>query len=316
MKKILFIIVVSFLVGFNVEAYESKNVYYRNDINSFCDEEGNVYRAYVLMYRARPMYFLNMSTDYNLTWSDYYEVSINDTKYPNEIKKYAASGIYSSNKYHNMAIQLLLWQKLYPDKNLKMCKDASFIRAYIKESQDIVKSILNGPTFEAEITQEINETKEYEYTYLNYFTLIDSDDLVIKIDGSKIQITGAKPGEYEVIFKRKQLTDTHDDMILTDGTNYLLVYPSVTDEEYKVRVVIKDNSINDEITGEITPDETVTEELDAPVKEEKQDEIVVVDPDVSDDESIIIELEDTFYISSLVFVILGISIYFGLHKKI
>ena len=239
MKKILLII--TFFVGFEVNALEINNMYYRKDYQGICDEE-NKYPIYVMQYNLRSMYFLNLSTNYNLNFEDYYLIDFESSPYSEDIKYFAASDIYSGENDYNRAIHRLIWERLYPDKNFNMCQhnsiDIKTQEDYYNGVKDKIYSIYEGPKFNSDILYlDENKIYEYEYPYLKYFEISASGDLMTQINDTKLSIAGPV-GNHQIKFKRKVSQEGFTDILYTDGTNYLLWYPKVIDKEYIVDVKI------------------------------------------------------------------------------
>ncbi|MBQ6841027.1 MAG: hypothetical protein IJO63_02800 [Bacilli bacterium] len=373
MKKILFLII-TFFVGFKVQALEIKNVYYRKDTGNICDEE-NKYPIYYMQYNLRHMYFLNLSTEYNLNFEDYYLISFEDSPYTEDIKYFAASDIYSGEKDYNRSIHRLLWERLYPDKKFNMCATYEVERIEKETYYDGVKekiySIYEGPTFIKEtLYQEENTLYEYEYPYLKYFKIEDSDGLNAVIQNNKLLVSG-EIGKYKLVLKRKVSQDGFTDILYTDGTNYLLWYPKVIDKNYEVDIVIGnktltlttqdsdkkilpnicfdinnvnycsdenglitldllENDVSIKLTNFLEEYEMYEEKIELfqsrehiitlnikkkDIFEEDKEDIVIVNPIPESKEDIIIEVEDTFYISKILLYILICAVIFLVRFK-
>ena len=241
MKKIVFYLVV-LSIPFKVDALEMKNFYYRADSDRVCDEV-NSYPIYIMQYKGDTMYFLNPSVNYNLNFEDYEPVSFEDSSIPENIQYFSGSNIVFGGSTRTRAIHRILWERLYPDKKFHMCYGSAKEETYYQDLRKIIYEVYEGPEFAQKILcQDHGKEYEYEYEYLNYFEIKSSDGIDAIIENNILKIKG-ESGKYQIILKRKGAAENDRDLLFTDGTNYLLWFPAVNNQEYVLNVVIKSQEV-------------------------------------------------------------------------
>lgn len=236
MKKLLFVLIVVFMID-NVDVFAISDVFYKNDYGSLCSGDEK-YPVYLMDYRSRPLFFLNYSETYNMNFEDYYEIPFEESPFPEQIKKMAASRLTYTNDYYNRSVHRIIWEFLYPEKSFNMCGPGTWKEDYYYELRDGMLDINDGPEFIKDIQyQETNKLYEYEDEYLNWFFIEDSNGLEALIENNILKVSG-EAGEYNLVLKRKNNDKVTGDKLFTDGTNYLLWYPNVPEDEYIMKVVI------------------------------------------------------------------------------
>lgn len=241
MKKILFAVLL-FMTTMQVFAMERNAVNYEQDFINICDSDGNVYPIYKLQYLTQPMYFLNLSNNYNLNFEDYHEISFSDSPYPKEIMEYSGTDLYG-DEYFNLGIYSLLWERLYPEKEFQLCQKNSESNQKIQSVKDMVNIVVNGPLSEEKIILAEKEKYVYQNPYYGYFELLSAGGLDISDINSIISFSAPK-GIYEIVYQRKQAGFDNGPSLYTDGENYLLVNTKITSKVFKYQVIVGYKQLN------------------------------------------------------------------------
>ncbi|MBE6148710.1 MAG: hypothetical protein E7167_04425 [Firmicutes bacterium] len=236
MRKLIFLLII-FLVGFYEDVFALEGVFYKNDYGNLCSEN-ETYPVYIMQYQSRSMFFLNYSENYNLNFNEYYEVPFEESQFPVQIKKLASSRLTYTNDYYNRSVHRIIWEYLYPDMSFNMCSPANRKEKYYYELRDGINAINDGPEFIKEIKyQDVNQTYEYEDPYLSWFYIENADGLEASIQDNVLKVSG-QAGEYKLKLKRVNDDTVEGDKLFTDGTNYLLWYPDVPDDDYIMTIII------------------------------------------------------------------------------
>lgn len=251
MKKIFFILAF-FVINTNVNAITVTI----GDLNkNLCSNDGKIYHIYYANIQDRETYLLKPSEKIGIDIKNYYNVSFENTSFPNDLKDYYFAFILFQNHFKSMytyhaLTQRLIWDYLYPDKEYKFCLDNKTIYDFHEDEYQSVKkqiqSVILGPDFfNQENVQFKDITMEYKFDYLSSYYIYDNDSLDAYIDGNTLYVKG-KPGNYKIKFKKNRISYPVYlfDTMLTDGDNYLFGSHSQNDVTYEMNIKIIEKNVN------------------------------------------------------------------------
>jgi len=250
-KKIIFLLL-TFAVGFykNVQALDRSRVSFRSTAYMICDDQNNAYPTYFIQYGFRDAFFLNVAKEYNTNWDDYHLISFEESPFPEEIQYLTPSNIYFSDSDYRRWAHRLLWEKLYPEMTFKYCIKNLESELNYQKYKEKIYDIYDGPEFiKKTVYQNPGELYEYTDEYLSFFEIDASEELQAFIENNSLKVVGDK-GAHQLILKRREPTPAYTNNLYTDGTNYLLHYPSTRAKEYILNVVVGQKNLKLAISDE------------------------------------------------------------------
>jgi len=192
-------------------------------------------------------YFLNLSLDYNLDFSDYYEIDIENTSFTKNIiditgfrdvikLSHQTSSDYSAS-YSNYLLRIL-WEYLYPDKEFRYCSNPNDTYNLYYNTYERVKNILDTIIKGIYINNTVIELKSGQDYVLafEYFNLFEVDNKYASISENKLSFN-ALSGEHDITLKRK-VDIGAEYHLYTDGTNYIIANDMYSDTKYNFKIIV------------------------------------------------------------------------------
>lgn len=243
MKKIILTLVVFILGTTNVLAIGAVDFSYTKNI--ICNRQYDCFPVYYMSQSGLDLYFLNYSKNFNIRFSQYEEVSLEDTPFPPQVFDYVSSSKFiKNNTYYREVMIQKLWELYYNDKIIISNPQKPEVRELSDNFSKMISKMVNEPmAFQKTYSINSSETLILDEDYINLYEVVDDNpNLIIKENDNNIEITGST-GEYKVKLKRKNSGD-NPPKIFTDGVNYIIKEGDFANKEYAFTLLIDMKQVN------------------------------------------------------------------------
>ena len=263
MKKLLLVLIILLPCQVFAHNFQMSNTDY-----AICDEGDTLYPIHYLTYNNSPVYFLNLNNNYNYALGTYHEYIEEEDNYflSQYLWTYPLVNFQTYYDYHMQFVTRLLWEELYNEKTFYFCNEEESILERKEGEYQMIKNRVNKVLEGIDILTEDhiqNEGESVTYTddFLEFYTLVNDNDLDVIMDNNSITITG-EAGEYFLDFNLKD-NNTFNDLTFTDGKNRLATIHHPPFNVYSMHItILKPEEEKEEIPEEIEMLEEENEEFE------------------------------------------------------